>query len=748
MAKEKIVILGGGVAAMTSAVYLTQAENWQDKYDITVYQLGWRLGGKGASGRNPELGKRIEEHGLHVWFGAYVNSFRAIETVYKALNRPDNMPLSTWQEAFKPHSFVVLQELIENQWQTWPVDFPVIEGNPAEGTLDLHFWQLLEMLAAWLKKFIDTLEDEVAKANKQTKLQTKKKRDRHLLSYLGEQITDAFDDIEDEVSDFFDSTKDDLKEIWSSPKLLSQQLTRLISLRSDDKNLQNPKDRLVVWYLVRKLKRWLNSEALDLLDDNTLIRRAYICADLGIAMATGLIKDKVFSKGFGSINNIDFKQWLKKNGANEQYSVESAPVRGFYDLVFGYVDGDFSKGDVEAGVASLAMLRIMLCYHGGVMWKMQAGMGDVIFSPIYELLKQRGVKFEFFHQVEALTPATSSTSVNLVDEIVLTQQVKLKHQEYQPLVNVKGLPCWPSSPLYEQIDDTQAALLKENNINLESFWSNWPDVFKREFGEPLPRKTLKQGQDFDKVIFGISVASIEHLCPELIALDNKFKQQATQIKAVATQAFQVWMNKTDEQLGFNAIPQSQERPILSAFSQPFDTWAAMSNLLDKEDWPLESPPINLAYFCSAYTCDDYPGKDAHDFPAQQKTIVKQNALEKLSKEMQPLWPEAYHGDEFNWDALYTPNADLGEARFDAQYWRVNVDPSERYVLSVANSSQYRLATTGTIFSNLFITGDWIKTGVNAGCVEAAVMAGMQTSRAICGLPKQISGEQGFEPDGA
>ncbi|WP_404394944.1 NAD(P)-binding protein [Pseudoalteromonas phenolica] len=748
MAKEKIVILGGGVAAMTSAVYLTQAENWQDKYDITVYQLGWRLGGKGASGRNPEFGQRIEEHGLHVWFGAYVNSFRAIENVYNALNRPDNMPLSTWQEAFKPHSFVVLQELIENQWQTWPVDFPLIEGNPAEGTLDLHFWQLLEMLAAWLKKFIDTLEDEVAKANKQTQLQTKKKRDRHLLSYLAEQITDAFDDIEDEVSEFFDSTKDDLKEIWSSPKLLSQQLTRLISLRSDDKNLQNPKDRLVVWYLVRKLKRWLNSEALDLLDDNPVIRRAYICADLGIAMATGLIKDKVFSKGFGAINNIDFKQWLKKNGANEQYSVESAPVRGFYDLVFGYVDGDFSKGDVEAGVASLAMLRIMLCYHGGVMWKMQAGMGDVIFSPIYELLKQRGVKFEFFHQVEALTPATNSTSVNLVDEIVLTQQVKLKNQEYRPLVNVKGLPCWPSTPLYDQIDDTQAALLKDNNINLESFWSDWPDIYKSEFGEPLPRKTLKQGQDFDKVIFGISVASIEHICPELIALDSKFKQQATEVKAVATQAFQVWMNKTDEQLGFNYIPQSQERPILSAFSQPFDTWAAMSNLLDKEDWPLDSPPINLAYFCSAYTCDDYPDKDEHTFPAQQKAIVKQNALEKLSKEMQPLWPEAYHGDEFNWNVLYSPSNTNGIERFNDQYWRVNVDPSERYVLSVTNSSQYRLTTDGTIFSNLFITGDWIKTGVNAGCVEAAVMAGMQTSRALCGLPKQISGEHGFEPDGA
>jgi hypothetical protein len=44
---------------------------------------------------------------------------------------------------------------------------------------------------------------------------------------------------------------------------------------------------------------------------------------------------------------------------------------------------------------------------------------------------------------------------------------------------------------------------------------------------------------------------------------------------------------------------------------------------------------------------------------------------------------------------------------------------------------------------LFLTGDWIKTGLNAGCVEAAAMAGMQASRAISGYPVVIKGESGF-----
>ena len=102
MQKEKITIVGGGVAAMTAAVYLTEQADWQQKREITVYQQGWRLGGKGASGRNSHFAERIEEHGLHVWFGAYVNSFRTLQGVYNSLNRPATRPLATWQEAFKP----------------------------------------------------------------------------------------------------------------------------------------------------------------------------------------------------------------------------------------------------------------------------------------------------------------------------------------------------------------------------------------------------------------------------------------------------------------------------------------------------------------------------------------------------------------------------------------------------------------------------------------------------------------------
>ncbi|WP_462174233.1 hypothetical protein [Pseudoalteromonas xiamenensis] len=125
-----------------------------------------------------------------------------------------------------------------------------------------------------------------------------------------------------------------------------------------------------------------------------------------------------------------------------------------------------------------------------------------------------------------------------------------------------------------------------------------------------------------------------------------------------------------------------------------------------------------------------------------KEIVKTNWLNKVHNDMAPLWPNAYVNGDFDTTVLFTNE---NSTALDSQYWRANVDPTERYVLSVKGSSQYRLKTDGTIFNNLFITGDWISTGVNAGCVEAAVMAGMQTARLVGGLELEISGENGFEP---
>src|SRR3970040_1646854 len=57
----EVAVIGGGCASIAAAFELTRPE-LNGKYHVTVYQLGWRLGGQGASGRGPA--NRIERPGL------------------------------------------------------------------------------------------------------------------------------------------------------------------------------------------------------------------------------------------------------------------------------------------------------------------------------------------------------------------------------------------------------------------------------------------------------------------------------------------------------------------------------------------------------------------------------------------------------------------------------------------------------------------------------------------------------------
>ncbi|STR27321.1 Uncharacterized conserved protein [Janthinobacterium lividum] len=331
-----------------------------------------------------------------------------------------------------------------------------------------------------------------------------------------------------------------------------------------------------------------------------------------------------------------------------------------------------------------------------------------------------------------------------IDSIRITQQVQLKDPAagYAPLVDVKGLACWPSAPDYTQIEPAQAALLQAQEVNLESYWSGWPQQYQQAFGRALPATVLKKGVDFDKVVFGISIGSLQALCPQLLAQSPALQLTADKVKTVATQAYQVWLNKNLAQMGWTTQPKGQQ-PVLSAFTEPYDTWAPMDQLLAHEDWPAGLEPKNVSYFCSAFPVDSYPPVTDTDFPARCAAKAKQGAVHQLEREIGALWSEAGAPGAFPWQWLVDAKESAGPARFDSQYWRANVDPSERYVMSVVGSTQYRLATDQSGFSNLFLTGDWIRTGLNAGCVEAAVMAGMQTSRAMTGYPAVIQGEKDF-----
>src|SRR5262249_12566988 len=151
---------------------------------------------------------------------------------------------------------------------------------------------------------------------------------------------------------------------------------------------------------------------------------------------------------------------------------------------------------------------------------------------------------------------------------------------------------------------------------------------------------------------------------------------------------------------------------------------------------------NISYFCcplSEPAPIPEPGADPN-FPGREARRVKDESLTFLRQAVGALWPQGVVPPEtgpLDWACLVDPAGRAGAARFDAQFWRANIDPTERYVLSVKGSTAHRLGAGESGFTNLYLAGDWTRNGLNAGCVEAAVISGMQASRAICGEPRVI-----------
>src|SRR4030095_10326975 len=127
----RVAIVGGGCAAMAAALELTRPEQG-GRYAVAVYPLGWRLGGKGASGRGTS--GRIEEHGLHVWMGWYENAFRLLRECYAELAAtPGEWPPLHWRDVFIPDPYVgVADRDRHGTWTSLLAALPQRPGAPGD----------------------------------------------------------------------------------------------------------------------------------------------------------------------------------------------------------------------------------------------------------------------------------------------------------------------------------------------------------------------------------------------------------------------------------------------------------------------------------------------------------------------------------------------------------------------------------------------------------------------------------------
>jgi hypothetical protein len=170
----------------------------------------------------------------------------------------------------------------------------------------------------------------------------------------------------------------------------------------------------------------------------------------------------------------------------------------------------------------------------------------------------------------------------------------------------------------------------------------------------------------------------------------------------------------------------------------------MAHVIPEENWSVR--PKTAFYFCGVLPEESTAQQTANQaYADQKKQEVYGNALKLLSGHGKPLWPKAYAADgTFRWELLVhegkqaMPNstdASHGDNHpLHSQYWRANVNPSDRYVLTVPGSNRYRISPLDMRYTNMTIAGDWTDSGFNAGCTEAAVMSGLLAAHAISGRP--------------
>ncbi len=479
-------------------------------------------------------------------------------------------------------------------------------------------------------------------------------------------------------------------------------------------------------------------EALAAAPKSDTQRRLEIVFDLAFAMARGLLSDNLFFGGFEAIDGVDWSEWMKAHGAKPK-NLDSAVVRGCYDYAF-----TPRTSGIGAGTATLLALRFILSYKGSVLHALAEPMGDNIIAPFYRYLRyQRKVKFEFFCRVKKLE---LSSEAPIVDRVILAQQVLLKNGEqyYDPLIpREDGGWSWPSAPDPDQIVDGDAL----EGIDLESAWTPWQDAIS----ERVLRRTNSEGEAggediFDIVILALGFDGLKSICFDFRQRVPGWRDFLDKIVTTQTAALQLWLKPSTEDLGW-----PDPETALAGFERPTDKWP-MAPLNSCEDntrlLHLErersGQPRSLAYFCGVFPDADSipdPGTDP-GFPDRELKSAKEAFVDWMNERLGALWPHAVTGEppRFRWNLLEAPRRLPGPKRLDHQYLRVNIDPSERYVLSVPGSVGYRLWPDRSGLHNLYLAGDWVRSGVNAGCIEAAVIAGRMTARAITEADMTITGD--------
>lgn len=693
--KKNIVILGGGVAGCTAAYWLTHIPEWRAKYRVSLYQCGWRLGGKGASGRNRDT-LRSYEHGPHAWYGGYENGFRTMRAVFKEFKEAfgnhgifSEVMGADGGALFKPANqaqYVHLRDGIPPEVWTWEFPFSDQYGESGDGNPAPGFREALRRLWEHLK----------------SNLRGSALLDQFEVSLEKELELQAFSGVAAERENLFDLAESATLDVVDFP---------------DNKN--------AYWWMLLVLAQ-LRKRLNRLIEATPGKHKVLVMADFMVAMAQGAVVDVVKpDRKYEELDAEDFQAWLGKHRAYYKNIDESPYIKGLYEAAFAYKRG--TEPNLGAGTALRIAIWIFFGYKGHYIHKMQAGMGEVMFSPLYKVLSEPGedgnprVDFHFFHRV---TGIELDASKKRVAKVRMRRQV-VPRGGYPYLIDA-SLPgqsapfwCWPDSPDWDHIENGgQLQHADPPGVDLESRWTT---ILGTE-------KDLEVGRD-DVVIFAMPAPVLPELVEELAANNGRFAEMVGGIDSVAPAAAQFWINGESGEPDLWSAHGVTEEIIGAGASNPLSIFLDYTPVMHTE---LPEPgKRHLLYACGItpeHGNEDSLPDPGSDLPQQQHDVLAGDARNLIAAEWVGLFPSLCDASGgFDWSRLGGDSPDF----LNHHYHRVNFDGSSRYILSTVDSVNHRLPSASG-YANLLLAGDWIKTGIDLGCVEAATVSGMMAAEAVTG----------------
>lgn len=767
--RQRVLVLGGGPAACAAAYWMARQT---DRYEVHMYTQGFRLGGKCAAGRNPAADARIEEHGLHAFLGFYENAFRTVRSVYRTAGIPIEGPgeggaIEPLGGAFIGSNQNGLMIELDHQWKYFRTPLEQNDRVPGHVPAEAQQDDGEEASAGVGRPPVSGMGELMVEALRHAARQTRMMERRNVAaarelarSVRAREHEGVLARLRERIRDFADDVADELQ--WTPAQLVQY----IVDYLEDRAMLgierwlgEGPNGPLrPVLGFVRLLIRLLDEKVDHHPHDDEVWYRWMTLSSVLTAVA-GLIEDGVIH--LDQLDGEDLWAWFKRHELDPRLlpaglrdvpminaQKEGSPaIAAVYETLFAHGKDRAEPRELAAGVGLRWFFLAAIGYAGLPAYEFKYSCPQTLFTPYYKALTGAlGAKIHFFHRCTELIVEGEGEDRRLVG-VKLQRQATVKggSHAYDPFLpdpppqTPAAIPPWPIAPNYDQL--VEGARLEAQGVDLESPYSPWPGVGEVE---------LRLGRDFDVCILGIALGALPPLTealwrPEASTYDPRWKRMLKELAVTQTVSMQLWFDHPESELyEVKRDVDGNEgtgRGLLTGYVGPEPSMGDFTHLLEWEGWPAGKRPKFLAYHTGSLTATSVlelqPFAD-HGYPARANAAWRARARAWLTENHAGFYHRAPH----DWAGFVawlsvpsnaSPNAD----RFDAQYFNAGPMPSDRYVLSQPKGMPARLGQMESGVAGLYLCGDWTRTDLNCGCVEAATQSGMLCARGLSGHPVYV-----------